>query len=303
MISHNPLVTVGIPTYNRPEGLRKTLECVIKQTYLNLEVIVSDNCSTDAGTEAVLSEFSADSRVKIYRQSENRGAVFNINFVLEKANGDYFMRIADDDWLDTNYIECCMKALLESSSLVASYGYAKICDTNGNFMRNDPEVSFQSSTATTRIIKYLTHIECNGTFYSLFRREMFPYIFEERQLGDDWLVLCRVLFSGEVKMVENTNCYISQGGISQTLESITQNLNLHPVTKYFPYLSIAVNLAVDIVFKSKAYKKLSIYQRCILAAKSGYRICRRFYVKTEIKKGLRKLLVTRKINRIKLKAA
>ena len=39
MIENQPLVSVGIPTYNRPEGLRQTLDCITFQTYKNLEII------------------------------------------------------------------------------------------------------------------------------------------------------------------------------------------------------------------------------------------------------------------------
>ena len=45
MQESTPLVTVGIPTYNRPEGLERTLACITQQTYPNLEIIISDNCS------------------------------------------------------------------------------------------------------------------------------------------------------------------------------------------------------------------------------------------------------------------
>ncbi|MBU4370171.1 glycosyltransferase [Patescibacteria group bacterium] len=43
--NNQQLVSVGIPTYNRPESLRRTLECITSQTYKNLEIIISDNCS------------------------------------------------------------------------------------------------------------------------------------------------------------------------------------------------------------------------------------------------------------------
>ncbi|MBK7374561.1 MAG: glycosyltransferase [Chitinophagaceae bacterium] len=49
-----PLVTVGIPTYNRPGGLERTLACITVQTYANLEIIVSDNCSADPRVLPVL---------------------------------------------------------------------------------------------------------------------------------------------------------------------------------------------------------------------------------------------------------
>ena len=70
-----PLVSVGIPTYNRPEGLRRTLECITGQTYRNLEIIVSDNCSPDPEVERVVRSFMAhDARIQYFRQPENKGA-------------------------------------------------------------------------------------------------------------------------------------------------------------------------------------------------------------------------------------
>ena len=52
-----PMVTVGIPTFNRPEGLERTLACITKQTYTNLEIIVSDNCSMPANIHRQGSEW------------------------------------------------------------------------------------------------------------------------------------------------------------------------------------------------------------------------------------------------------
>jgi glycosyltransferase involved in cell wall biosynthesis len=104
-----PLVSVGIPTYNRPESLRRTLECITAQTYTNLEIIVSDNCSPGDDTESLVQEFiEKDSRIHFYRQRENKGPVFNFKFVLSKSKGEYFMWAADDDKWSKCYIEKIM---------------------------------------------------------------------------------------------------------------------------------------------------------------------------------------------------
>src|SRR4051794_39644277 len=103
-MNRGPLVSVGVPTYNRPEGLKRAVESLINQTYSNLEIIISDNCSSNINVQGILSEFAHDNRVKIYKQEVNRGATFNFNFPLTKTTGDYFMWLADDDWLDLNYI-------------------------------------------------------------------------------------------------------------------------------------------------------------------------------------------------------
>src|ERR1700688_2286292 len=104
-----PLVSVGIPTYNRPVGLRRTLEFICGQTYSNIEIIVSDNASLDPGTKSVAEEFAArDERIKYFRQRANIGAMENFRFVLAKASGDYFMWAADDDEWDPRFVETCL---------------------------------------------------------------------------------------------------------------------------------------------------------------------------------------------------
>lgn len=117
--ANQPLVSVGIPTYNRPEGLRRTLECVTNQSYANLEIIVSDNCSQGKDTQDVVKEFTdKDPRVKYYRQDKNEGGAFNFKFVLEKAVGKYFAWIADDDEWDAFFVEKCLLNIKNCSSVM-----------------------------------------------------------------------------------------------------------------------------------------------------------------------------------------
>lgn len=107
--SGGPLVSVGIPTFNRPEGLRRTLEAITRQTYPNLEIIVSDNASPDRRTEDVVAEFGRyDARIRFHRQARNLGASANFQFVLCEAKGRYFMWAADDDDWEPRFIERCV---------------------------------------------------------------------------------------------------------------------------------------------------------------------------------------------------
>src|SRR5947199_10799653 len=93
-----PLVTVGIPTYNRPAGLRRALDCITGQTYRNLEILVSDNCSPGEETAAIVREYqSRDPRISYFRQPTNLGMDGNFKFLLAQAAGPYFFWAADDD--------------------------------------------------------------------------------------------------------------------------------------------------------------------------------------------------------------
>ncbi len=113
------LVSIGIPTYNRPDGLRRTLNCLLAQTHRYLEILVSDNASTDDRVAQVCREFSdQDARVRIFRQPVGLGIVMNFRFVLMQAAGDYFMWAADDDEWDPRFIEVCLAQLQQGAVTV-----------------------------------------------------------------------------------------------------------------------------------------------------------------------------------------
>jgi glycosyltransferase involved in cell wall biosynthesis len=113
-----PLVSVGIPTFNRPEGLRHTLCQILAQTHRNLEVIVSDNASPDPQVEQVVREIAErDERVRYVRQPHNIGPMANFQFVLRHATGDYFMWAADDDEWSTFFVEKCLQACVNEESV------------------------------------------------------------------------------------------------------------------------------------------------------------------------------------------
>lgn len=101
------LVTIAIPTYNRADSyLRNALESALNQTYSKIEVIVSDNCSSD-GTEELIKSYS-DDRLKYIRHTRNIGAINNFNFGVKEAKGQYFLMLHDDDMIDSDFVQTCL---------------------------------------------------------------------------------------------------------------------------------------------------------------------------------------------------
>ena len=128
-----PLVSVGIPTYNRPYGLQRTLNCITQQTYRNLEIIVSDNCSTDPEIDVIVRNFiSKDCRIQYFKQDFNKGPAFNFKFVLEKASGKYFMWAADDDGWEPEFIRSLVIPMEENACISVSMSGVKRIDEFGN---------------------------------------------------------------------------------------------------------------------------------------------------------------------------
>lgn len=146
MIKQNkPLVTIAIPTYNRADGyLKDALKSALRQTYKNIEIIVSDNCSTD-NTGKVVNDFN-DARVRYFRQDENIKAIDNFNFCVEKARGVYLLLLHDDDMIDDDFVETCMKMANYSTDIgIIRTGMRRI-DGQGNLLRENPNFAGGLST-------------------------------------------------------------------------------------------------------------------------------------------------------------
>lgn len=104
-----PLVTIAIPTYNRAATyLPQAFQSALEQTYPNIEIIVADNGSSDGTRELI--ESYRDPRVRYYRQDTNIAPNDNFNFCLRLARGEYFQLLLDDEQIDRNFVEVCLRA-------------------------------------------------------------------------------------------------------------------------------------------------------------------------------------------------
>lgn len=106
-----PLVSIGLPTYNRGYCIRRSLDSLLQQTYPFFELIISDNASTD-DTQRICEEYARrDPRIRYIRQEKNTGMAPNFYAVLALARGDYFCWAGDDDWYAKEYIQKHVEAL------------------------------------------------------------------------------------------------------------------------------------------------------------------------------------------------
>ena len=210
-MGEQPLVSVGIPAYNRSAGLIDTLEHITAQTYANVEIIISDNASPDPKVAQVVREYiSRDERIQYYRQDENKGAPFNFLFVLEKSHGQYFMWAADDDLWEDFYIEELVSFLEDPSMqefVAANFEAQYIGEDNSlfeYFPEGTPFYNYQS-TATFDRLMHMLKFNYGNIIYSLYRRDVLerdglifaqneiPFLLQVSQIGN-WKVLPKVGF-------------------------------------------------------------------------------------------------------------
>lgn len=135
--SSRPLVTIAMPTYNRADGyLAEALESALAQTYTPLEILVSDNCSTD-DTTALVADYD-DPRIRYVRHDTNLGAQGNFDYCLEAARGEFFVMLHDDDRMDPDFVELCVEALDGRRGVGYVRTGNRLLDGDGSVLRERP---------------------------------------------------------------------------------------------------------------------------------------------------------------------
>jgi glycosyltransferase involved in cell wall biosynthesis len=242
---HNnlPLVSIGLPIYNRPEGLIRSLECLVNQTYQNIEIVIADNCSTNPEVEKIAHEYVAkDARITYYRHDSNRGWGYNTNFVIDKAKGDYFMRATDDDWWDTTFVEKIITKMEKNPNV--SMGFSNFIEVDNYGVKSKEHLEnhlpllqvFTSEDQTQNLKNYINQFEGFGKsclYFSIFKVEYLRSNFvkktlENQILAGDLLINFYCLLKGDLIIVPEILMKVSFGNekLYELHETKTNKQNL-----------------------------------------------------------------------------
>lgn len=115
-------ISIVIPTYNRATYLDGAIASALAQSDTEFEVVISDNCSQDE-TQAIVSKYLKDARVRYFRNEQNIGMVRNWRKAIhEYATGEWFLLLSDDDYLtDPDYLAKARRMIETHSSVVMVY--------------------------------------------------------------------------------------------------------------------------------------------------------------------------------------
>src|ERR1700758_5314726 len=127
----SPSLTIGMPIYNAERFLAKTLDCFLRQTFTDFELIISDNASTDS-TEEICHEYARrDRRIRYFRNEKNMGAGWNFRRVYSMATGKYYKQAAHDDFIEPTFLERCIAALEADPGLALAHTRTRTVSPTG----------------------------------------------------------------------------------------------------------------------------------------------------------------------------
>jgi len=133
-----PRVTVGMPVRNGAPVVAEALASVLAQDYGDLDILISDNASTDA-TPDIVEEFRrGDARIRTVRHATPMRALDHFHWVKDQARGEYFMWAAHDDVRSRDFVSSLARALEERSGAVLAFG--DLCISHEPCRMGDPRV-------------------------------------------------------------------------------------------------------------------------------------------------------------------
>lgn len=125
-----PLVSVIIPCYNAEKYVEIAVRSIMNQTYKNLEIIITDDCSTDRSFIILQKLVAEDFRIRLYRNDTNLNIVKTLNNMILLANGKYIARMDADDISFPRRIE-------KQVEFLENHPDCAICGTNGSIIDKD----------------------------------------------------------------------------------------------------------------------------------------------------------------------
>ena len=143
MVAHqdnkkSPSVGIGLLVYNNSKYLSQTLDSILNQTYTNIIVYLSDDCSTDDTEEICELYAKKDKRIIYSRMEKNTGGFDNHLIILKQVKTDYFMFARGHEILSSTLVEDGIKILERGNDVVLAFSTPMWIDEDNNIMKNKP---------------------------------------------------------------------------------------------------------------------------------------------------------------------
>lgn len=213
-------VDVLMATYNGEKYIKEQIESILNQTYKNIQLIISDDCSTD-GTKEILQQYEQNDKVKVFYHEKNLGYIKNFEFLLKNVESNLYMLSDQDDiWKKEKIKESVKKLKTEKLDLV--FGDLEVVDNNLNiiyksfdkYMKLDRKIN---KCITSYKLQYLYNCMTGCTILS--KKELLDKILplpstSKYMVHDYWIGLM-VALNGKIGYIKNPYIKYRQHGSNQ----------------------------------------------------------------------------------------
>lgn len=209
----NVLLTVGIPTYRRPNTLKRAINCLNNQSFLEFNLEISDNeLGANIDISSLIQGELRINQISYWQQETANKGIDNFLGLLNGCKTKYFMWLADDDEVSPNYIEILLRFLEENDDYISAFGVWNFFE-NENIGNCIKRTCLESNSWVVRVFRFV----CFGNdafFYGIHRTEKirdinFPGYFYPNNLEViNWCyaVLIKIVMRGKIHESKSSNC-------------------------------------------------------------------------------------------------
>lgn len=254
------LISIIVPTYNVENYLEKCVKSLIKQTYVNIEILLIDDGSTDNSGNLADSLALKDNRIRVYHK-KNGGLSDARNYGIEKSRGKYVCFIDSDDYISLDLIETLYKELKQENADIAMSNRIHFYDSGKEIInfKGTEKMIFNNMQAVEEmnLFNYFDMSSCG----KIFKKDMFDKIkFPVGKLCEDYYIMYKIILSSnKIVYIPYTYYYYYQrnGSISKN-----KKLNwdyLEASKEQMEYIKKNHPQLVECVQCSYAFANMTIY--------------------------------------------
>lgn len=199
------MVSVGLPVYNGARHVERAIRAVLRQTLTDIELVISDNASTDATDTICRRLADEDQRIRYFRNQTNLGAAANFNKVFRESRAPFFKWLGHDDFLDPKALEKALAVLEGNPEVSIVYWLERMTDDSGKTLREyRPGQVFHINGTTPgarfRQMMFWRKLGFGGDpFFGLMRREALEATrLQGRGMNPNYLLLQELSLTGQI---------------------------------------------------------------------------------------------------------
>lgn len=265
-MNYHPLVTVMIPTYNQHKSIKRTINSVLKQTYSNIEIIISDDSTNEKTKYIIENEYLKKNKHKnIYYIHHNPplGRSKNYKYLLyEKANGEWVINLDGDDYFeDPTFIEKAIKAINKTPDVAFVFAkqiILKLSDNNRIYNTNDYDEVIDGNWLFVNSVFKNIDIPHLATLYNR-KKALEIGFYNENNISTDRESLLKLSINNKVLFLNlNAGCWVHHNdNASQNMNFTDVIENLKMYDRLYMFASEHTNMNKFYLF---VWKKIAQYK-------------------------------------------
>ena len=250
-----PIITIGLPSYNGEKTIRRTIESILAQTVTNFKLIISDDKSTDSTPQICREYEKKDKRIKFIQKNKNEGWIKNFSFLAKKSNTKYFVWISQDDYWDKQFIEKNLNFLETNPKIVGSISDIELFGKNiKNYEIEGKDEFIEIKNSKPKIVRSIKGtyeqkirnvMEFNWivNFYSIFRtKELQVSLIDDNFISWDFAITLNIIKFGDLHVLDEILGYRDTEGVTsqKSFINVLKTQKLGWFKTYFPYIPFTI---------------------------------------------------------------